>query len=354
MPRSSSSRRSEAASIGFGRDHAERGGGEEVLRHAAPQIPDRLDRQLFLAGDERLRVEAGELAELAQEIRCREDAHRRLQVRFAQLLAQLAAELAVQTDVDVGFGEVRYFLEVRAQREHHVHLAADPFHQAADLGEVGRHVEGAVDRADQVDPRLGLRRARLALGLGITEFVPQPDHRALGALPLVLVDGAGDEAPEVGAFRRDAAADHFGDAAGDHHRRHRLVAGAGGAAHRPLGAGHREIVLRQTGHDDRQFVRRQRVGVMQHRGHRQVFAADRPVDHHAQALHRGEGVNRAPVAARPVMVLHQHRVRPPPRRARKSRSCARTVRRRRSAPRRSPAARRHRRRRTAAGPRPCW
>jgi hypothetical protein len=44
---------------------------------------------------------------------------------------------------------------------------------------------------------------------------PQPVHGAIGALPLVLVDGARQEALDVGAFGRDAAADHLGDGAGD-------------------------------------------------------------------------------------------------------------------------------------------
>jgi hypothetical protein len=50
-----------------------------------------------------------------------------------------------------------------------------------------------------------------------------------------------------------------------------------------------ELLLAQAGDDDRQLVRRQRVGVVQHRGHRQVLAAHRAVDDDLQALDRGEG-----------------------------------------------------------------
>jgi hypothetical protein len=44
-------------------------------------------------------------------------------------------------------------------------------------------------------------------------------HRAVGALPLILVDGARQEALDIRAFGRHAAADHLGDRAGDHDRR---------------------------------------------------------------------------------------------------------------------------------------
>ena len=50
------------------------------------------------------------------------------------------------------------------------------------------------------------------------------------------------------------------------------------ALHRALGAVLAELFFGQAGDDDRQFVRRQRVGVVQHRGDRQVLAADRAVD----------------------------------------------------------------------------
>ncbi len=50
------------------------------------------------------------------------------------------------------------------------------------------------------------------------------------------------------------------------------------ALHRALGAVLAELFLAEAGDDDRQLVRRQRVGVVQHRGDRQVLAADRAVD----------------------------------------------------------------------------
>ena len=75
-----------------------------------------------------------------------------------------------------------------------------------------------------------------------------------------------------------------------------------GALHRALGAVPAEFLLGEAGDDDRQFVRRQRVGIVQHRRHRQVLAADRAVDDDLQALDRGEDVDRAPVAAGSVVV----------------------------------------------------
>ena len=64
-------------------------------------------------------------------------------------------------------GKLLDVVDVRAEREDQIDLAADALDQAADFGEVGRHVEGAVDRADDVDARLRafaarLRRLRLA------------------------------------------------------------------------------------------------------------------------------------------------------------------------------------------------
>ena len=93
------------AHVGVGGDDRERGRGEEVLGDAAPQVPDRLDRGVLLALDERLGVDAGELAQLAQEVGGREEPDRRLQVGPVQLLAELAAELAVHADIDVRIRE---------------------------------------------------------------------------------------------------------------------------------------------------------------------------------------------------------------------------------------------------------
>ena len=99
-----------------------------------------------------------QLAERAQELGRGVQADRRLQVGPLERLAEHAAELAVHADVDVGVDELRHVGEVAAEREHHVDLGADALDQAADLGEVGRHVEGAVDRPDDVDARLRARR----------------------------------------------------------------------------------------------------------------------------------------------------------------------------------------------------
>ena len=77
-------------------------------------------------------------------------------------------------------------------------------------------------------------------------------------------------------------------------------------AHRPFGAVAAQLFLAQPRHHDGQLMRRQRVGVVQHARDRQVLAAHRAVDHHLQALDRAEGIDRPPVAARPVMILDQH------------------------------------------------
>ena len=48
-------------------------------------------------------------------------------------------------------------------------------------------------------------------------LLPQPVHGAVGALPLIFVDGARQEALQVGTFGRYAAANHFGNGASHHH-----------------------------------------------------------------------------------------------------------------------------------------
>ena len=237
-------------------------------------------------------------------------ADRRLQIRPVERLAKRAAEFAVQADIDVGVREPRHVLDMAAERKHHIDVGADALDQPPDFGEVRRHVEGAVDRPDDVDPRLRSRRPaalRFGADLSWAEFAPQPVDRAVGALPLILVDGPRQEALDVGAFRGHAAADHLGDGAGDHDRWQVRIEGRVRAPHRAFGAVAARAPLPKTRDDDRQFVRRQRVGIMQHRRDRQVLATDRTVDDDLQALDRGEGVDRAPVAACAIVVEDEHR-----------------------------------------------
>jgi hypothetical protein len=110
--------------------------------------------ECFSRLDERLGVEARQLAQLAQELRGAFHADGRLQVGLAQHLAQAAAELAIHADVDVRIHEVAHLGQVAAQRHHHVDLGADAFDQAADLGQVRGHVERAVHRPEDVDAGL--------------------------------------------------------------------------------------------------------------------------------------------------------------------------------------------------------
>jgi hypothetical protein len=139
-------------------------------------------------------------------------------------------------------------------------------------------------------------------------LLPQPQQRAVGALPLVLVDGARQEALDVGALGRNPAADHLGDRAGHDHRGQLGIEHLVGPAHGALGALLAQLFLGQPGDDDRQLVRRQRVGVVQHRGHRQVLAAHRAVDDDLQPLDRREDVDAAPVTAGAVVVDDQHQI----------------------------------------------
>ena len=66
-----------------------------------------------------------------------------------------------------------------------------------------------------------------------------------------------------------------------------------------------QLVLAQTGDDDRQFVRWQAVSVVQDGGDRQVLAPDWPIDDDLKALDGGEGVDRAPVSTRAIVIEDQ-------------------------------------------------
>ena len=151
-----------------------------------------------------------------------------------------------------------------AKWEHHVHLGTNTLDQPPNFGQIAGTVEGAVAWADDVHP-WPLAFFAFAFGdVAQTVLLPQPEHRAIGALPLVLVDGAWQKALKVGAFGRDAATDHFGNRAGDHDGGQIWVQGRVGSAHGAFGAFAPELFFGQAGDDDGQLVWRQRVGIMQH------------------------------------------------------------------------------------------
>ena len=106
-----------------------------------------------------------------------------------------------------------------AQREDQIDLTANAFHQTTDFRQVGRHIEGAIDGTNDVHARLFafLARARLRLTATRTEFSPKPHDGAVSGLPLILINGAADEALQIAALRCDATANHFGDGTRHHH-----------------------------------------------------------------------------------------------------------------------------------------
>ena len=260
---------------------------------------------MFLALDEGLGIELQQFAQRAQEFRGAVQADGRLQIGPIKLLAEQAAEFAVHADVDIGVRQARYVSQMAAQRKDHVDLGAHAFHQPADFREIGGHVEHAIAGPDDVHARLGAGGAGLALEGGAflrAIFGPQPAHGAVGALPLIFIDGARQEALDARALRRHAAADHLRDGAGDDDARQIRIKGRMGALHGAFGAVAAEFFFGQTCHHDGQFMGRQTIGVMQHRGHRQVFTAHGAIDDHLQSLDRGEDIDGAPIAARAVVI----------------------------------------------------
>ena len=103
------------------------------------------------------------------------EADRRLQVGTIERLAERAAEFTVQADIDLGVRQSRHVLDMAAERKHHIDVRSNALDQPADFGDVGRHVEDAVGRTDDVDPRLYPSRPWLWLGRPTflrSEFAP--------------------------------------------------------------------------------------------------------------------------------------------------------------------------------------
>ena len=298
---------SHATRIGFARDNAERGSAEEILRHRAPQIPNRLDRCVFFALDKGLWIDPQNLAQSAQEFGCRMHADRRLKPGTFQRLAQQGTKFAIHADIDFCIGKFCDIGQMASHREDHIDLAANTLNNPLDLGQIGRCVERAVNRPDNIDARLCAFLAcfhlRDALG---AIFFPEPGQRAIGALPLVFINCARQEALDACAFGCRATADHFGNRACHNNARLIGIERRMGALHRLFGAVLGELFFAKTCDNDRQFMGRQSIGIMQHRRHRQILAAHRPVDNHLQALDGAKRIDCAPIATCPVMIEDQH------------------------------------------------
>jgi len=101
-----------------------------------------------------------------------------------------------------------------------------------------------------------LTRGFASVALFRPELRPEPAHRAIGALPLIFVDGARQEALDSSTLGGHASADHFGDRTGDHDTGQIWVERLMGATHGALRAMPAELFLGKSGDDYRQFMRR--------------------------------------------------------------------------------------------------
>ena len=98
-----------------------------------------------------------------------------------------------------------------AQGEYHVDVCAYALHHATDFGQIAGAVECAVARADDVDARLLAFFANTLRHFFHAVFGPQPEHGAVGTLPLVFVNRARQKAHQIGTLGGDTTADHFGN-----------------------------------------------------------------------------------------------------------------------------------------------
>ena len=96
----------------------------------------------------------------------------------------------------------------------HVDLGTDTFDQTANFGQIAGHVKCAIHWPQNIDAWFCALVA-LCLGghaaFGHAKFGKQPRHGAISGLPLIFVDGAGQEPLDIGALGRYAAANHFGN-----------------------------------------------------------------------------------------------------------------------------------------------
>jgi hypothetical protein len=91
---------------------------------------------VLLALDERLGVEAQQLAQRAQELGRAVQPDRRLQVGLVQASQSLRPNSRYMQMLTSASPGARISARCAAQRHHHVDLGADAFDQAADLGQV--------------------------------------------------------------------------------------------------------------------------------------------------------------------------------------------------------------------------
>src|SRR4051812_24328059 len=98
------------------------------------------------------------------------------------------------------------------QRESQIDFSPDALDEAPDLGQIRRGIEVAVGRTDDVDFRPLACAGLLACGYPPRAVLsPQPVECPVGALPLILIDRARQEALDVGSFRCHSATNHLGD-----------------------------------------------------------------------------------------------------------------------------------------------
>ena len=199
-----------------------------------------------------------------------------------------------------------------AQGEHHVDLGTNAFDQTANFSQVTGTVERAIRRANDVDAWLlasGSFTERLACrNFAQAVFTPQPIHGAVGTLPLVFVNGARQEALNVGALWRDATTNHLGNRTRHDDSRQVRIQGGMRTLHRTFGAFTAQLLFGQASHHNRQLMRWQCIGVVQHRCHGQVFTTDRAIDDHLQTFDGGEHIHRTPITACAVMVQDEGRL----------------------------------------------
>ena len=125
-----------AACIGITGHNGERGGGEKILGHRAPQIPNGLNGGVFFLFDKRFRIQIQKLPQAAQKLRGGLNSDRGLEIGLVEQFTKPAAKFPVHADIHIGIHQTTHFSNMCPKRHHHIDFCADALDQASYLSQI--------------------------------------------------------------------------------------------------------------------------------------------------------------------------------------------------------------------------